>query len=148
MRKVNVGCGPYKMAGAINIDMNDVNSPEIVRDVRKGLPFDNDSVDEMYASHFLEHLNHIEMLDFLEESYRVLKAGACLNVVVPLLEPYTIDHVQVFAEWTFDPLEYPETPAHYGRVFKWTIESKRVKPPRPGNVSPFDELHFALRAVK
>lgn len=54
MRKLNLGCGPYKMEGHINIDCNPLHKPDIVRDVSRGLPFDDNSVESIVASHFLE----------------------------------------------------------------------------------------------
>jgi SAM-dependent methyltransferase len=148
MRKVNVGCGPYHQEGYINIDVNPRHSPDICRDVRKGLPFDDDSVDEILASHFLEHLDAVAMIEFIVESYRVLKGGGKLRIVVPLEEPYSLDHVQQFAEWSFDPLVFEETADYYQGTFRWKMADKIRRPPEPGGVAPFDSLHFSLVAVK
>lgn len=65
---------------------NDVNGKVVVHDLSKGLPFDNDSVDVVYHSHMLEHINRMDARAFLKENYRVLKPGGILRVVVPDME--------------------------------------------------------------
>ena len=58
------------------------------RDVTKGLPFDDMSVDYIYTSHLLEHLHKEDTMSVLKECYRVLKPGGILRVVVPDLKIY------------------------------------------------------------
>lgn len=45
------------------------------------LPFDDDSIDEIRASHILEHMK--EPLDFLQECNRIMKPGAIITIIVP-----------------------------------------------------------------
>lgn len=47
----------------------------LVRDLSKGIPFDADSVDVVYHSHMLEHLERDVAESFLREAHRVLKRG-------------------------------------------------------------------------
>jgi len=82
MRKLNIGCGPKHKEGFINIDIDDYGQ-EVIRDVRKGLPFDTESVDYIYSCHFLEHLDGEEASEFLKEAERVLKKGATMEIIVP-----------------------------------------------------------------
>jgi predicted SAM-dependent methyltransferase len=51
-----------------------------------GIPLPNASVDFIYASHFLEHLDNRAGQHLLEEALRVLKPGGVLRVGVPDLE--------------------------------------------------------------
>lgn len=51
-----------------------------------GIPLDDESVDFLYSSHFLEHLTKNNAKKLLRESYRVLKKGGILRVCVPDLE--------------------------------------------------------------
>ena len=106
MRTLNIGCGPYKLAGAINIDINPRQKPDIVRDVRKGLPFDDNSVSYIQASHFLEHLTCEDMMFVIEECYRVLTGGSQLFIRVPLLDFTSLDHLQILDEKSFDPMVF------------------------------------------
>ena len=83
MRKVNLGCGKDILPSWINIDRRDFGQ-EIVRDITKGLPFDDNSVDEIYACHSMEHIRTGEDLFFvMEEIWRVLKPGAEIFIRVP-----------------------------------------------------------------
>ena len=51
-----------------------------------GIPFNNDEIDVVYHSHFLEHLERKDAIEFLRENKRVLKKGGVLRVVVPDME--------------------------------------------------------------
>jgi SAM-dependent methyltransferase len=52
-------------------------------DVRRGLPLPDDSVDYLYASHILEHLERDEAMALIIDARRVLKPGGVLRIVVP-----------------------------------------------------------------
>jgi predicted SAM-dependent methyltransferase len=70
------------LKGFCNIDINEKVKPDIVCDVRK-LPFDDESVDFIYAGHLLEHLFCDKVPEYLKEWKRVMKKGAKLVIVVP-----------------------------------------------------------------
>jgi SAM-dependent methyltransferase len=60
---------------------------EIIRwDLRKGIPFTEDTFDVVYHSHFLEHLHRHSALLLLRDCHRVLEKGGMIRVVVPDLE--------------------------------------------------------------
>jgi len=52
-------------------------------DCCKGLPFDEESVEVLYSSHMLEHLDRSEASKFLKEAFRVLCPGGIIRVIVP-----------------------------------------------------------------
>jgi len=52
-------------------------------DVLGGLPFEDESIDVILASHFLEHLNREEGERFLKECFRVLKPKGVIRLSVP-----------------------------------------------------------------
>jgi SAM-dependent methyltransferase len=58
----------------------------LAQDLSKGIPFDSGSVDVVYHSHVLEHLDRPVARSFLEETLRVLKPGGLCRVVVPDFE--------------------------------------------------------------
>lgn len=58
----------------------------LIRDVRKQLPFADNSIDAIYASHLLEHLYHNEAEKLLRECFRVLSPGGVLRLMVPDLQ--------------------------------------------------------------
>lgn len=86
MKLVNLGCGDRFHSDWINVDLIP-NSKDVLQvDVVRGLPFPNESIDAVYASHVLEHLTKEEGLRLVSEAFRVLKRGGVLRVVVPDLE--------------------------------------------------------------
>lgn len=104
MRKLNIGCGPDKKDGYINIDYDSTFNPDIVRDIEKGLPFDDNSVDEIFCSHVLEHVK--DLIFVMNEFWRVLKSGGKLFILVP---PYDFEgafsdptHIRYFTPRTFE----------------------------------------------
>jgi SAM-dependent methyltransferase len=58
----------------------------ILWDLRKGIPFSDQSFDAVYHCHLLEHLDKEAAPWFLRECHRVLKPVGILRVVVPDLE--------------------------------------------------------------
>lgn len=70
---LNLGCGYRKMIGYINIDNRKEVNPDILCDVAKGLPYEDDSVDVIIAQDFLEHIPIGKTVSVVEEVYRVLK---------------------------------------------------------------------------
>ena len=83
--KLNLGGGNQKIPGFINIDR--LNGQEAFP-----LPaYADGSVDEIRASHILEHFGHREVPDVLKEWVRVLKPGGVLRVAVPDFD-YLVQH--------------------------------------------------------
>jgi predicted SAM-dependent methyltransferase len=87
--KLHVGCGKVKFPGWVNIDI-EPGAADLIIDVRKGLPFDDESVDYIYNEHFIEHLTYEECEKVLQEFWRVLKKGGVLRIATPDLD-YIID---------------------------------------------------------
>ena len=84
--RVNVGCGRVWHPDWVNLDHRPA-SPEIRRfDLRQPLPFADATVDAVYASHVLEHLDRAEGRKLLAECRRILKPGGIVRIVVPDLE--------------------------------------------------------------
>ena len=69
-----------------------------VHDLSRGVPFPSDSVDAVYHSHFLEHLDRVGAKNLLVEIKRVLKPNGIHRVVIPdfenLCRQYT-RHVEI-----------------------------------------------------
>jgi len=81
--KLNVGCGTDYKEGYIGIDRAKFTEHvDIVLDIeKKKLPFKDNSVDECYCAHVLEHVDRPELL--IEEMKRVLRPGGLLHIVSP-----------------------------------------------------------------
>lgn len=105
---INLGCGPIQPEGWINIDCSnrarlakhvpwldtfltqlklipptEFSKNTVVFDVRKALPFENDSVAGFYAGELLEHLMPKEAERLLRECFRALIPGGHLRINVP-----------------------------------------------------------------
>jgi Methyltransferase domain len=82
--KLDIGCGERKQDGHIGIDISPCPGVDHVMDVRKyPWPIDDAVVDGIYTSHFFEHLDGPERVDFMNECWRVMKTGAQMVVIVP-----------------------------------------------------------------
>jgi len=55
----------------------------LIHDVRKKLPFQDESIAAIYSSHMLEHLYFDQASRLLAECFRVLQPGGVLRIVVP-----------------------------------------------------------------
>ena len=75
---------PLKPRRAINFVSTGKNV--VAHDLKKGIPFADNSFDVVYHSHVLEHFPKVEALTFIRECYRVLRPQGILRVVVPDLE--------------------------------------------------------------
>ena len=82
--RINVGCGEVIEPGYTNIDLHH-DLADVKMDTR-ALQYPDDSVDEIYSSHLLEHFGKREIPVVLREWYRVLKVGGTLKLNLPNLE--------------------------------------------------------------
>ena len=79
--ELNLGCGFLHMQGAINVDIDPRCDPDMLVDVTKELPFDDNTFDAVHANSVLEHVFNYESL--MVEIHRVLKPECDLWAVVP-----------------------------------------------------------------
>lgn len=86
MKYLNVGCGNSYHKDWVNIDIK--SSSPLVRefDIRKGLPYESNHFEAVYASHVLEHMTLQEAENLISEMRRVLKENGIIRIVVPDLE--------------------------------------------------------------
>jgi hypothetical protein len=83
-RKIDFGCGSNKKDGFEGVDCIAFEGVDYVFDAGKDkFPFEDDSVEEAHASHFVEHLDAKERTHFVNELYRVMKKGATAQIIVP-----------------------------------------------------------------
>jgi predicted SAM-dependent methyltransferase len=85
MIKLHLGCGRRDFGPDwTHIDGGDFEHLEH-HDITN-LPYNDESVDVIYASHVLEYFDREEAVDVLREWRRVLKKGATLRIAVPDFE--------------------------------------------------------------
>lgn len=80
--RLNLGCGMNKRPGWVNVDGFDVCKPDMVHDLNAfPYPWDDNSVDEIYMNHVLEHIPM--WWEAFKECARIMKPGAYFQVNVP-----------------------------------------------------------------
>lgn len=85
--KLDIGCGANCISGFTGMDIRDCGQ-EIIWDARQGIPFPDSSVETVFTSHFIEHLDDDQGIDFIQECMRVLKPKGELKVRCPhVLDP-------------------------------------------------------------
>jgi len=108
--KLNLGCGLNAPSGWINIDASftarlskflgsgwvyrffcntmrrePIPWPKNIKilDVRKGLPYPDNSIVAIFSSHMLEHMTYQEASFVIKECYRCLVHGGVIRIIVP-----------------------------------------------------------------
>ena len=141
-RKINIGAGGENLFGFISIDIDPLTKPDIIRDIEKGLPFDDNSVDEIKCSHTLEHIKDLNFV--LKEFYRVCKNGAKIIITVPLMDASDMTHIRFFSKDTFrtltDPYYY-DKPYYFVGKYKEVCKSFK-------KLSTCEEMTIVLEVIK
>lgn len=105
--RLNLGCGSQFIDGWTNVDYSlgarlsrlpivgkfaselfhtKWDSRIFIHDLTRPFPWKGESIDYVYSSHTLEHLDRATGQFLLCECYRVMKRGAVIRIVVPDLE--------------------------------------------------------------
>jgi len=81
---LNLGCGPTKVKGFINIDSDAEHKPDKVLILGKDkLPFETETVSEVWCNHTLEHIEKHRHDDIFIEIHRVCKFDAHVYLSFP-----------------------------------------------------------------
>lgn len=82
--KVDFGCGPNTREGFVGVDSIPFDGVKYVFDAAHDTwPFEDNSIDEANASHFLEHLDQPERIVFLNTLWDKLKNGGKATIICP-----------------------------------------------------------------
>lgn len=87
--KLHVGCGRHRLPGWMNHDRH--------LDIRRTLPFGDESLKFILAEHVVEHVTPAEAWHFFKEARRVLKAGGALRIAVPCVDLIAARHDEDYA---------------------------------------------------
>ena len=98
--KLNLGCRNRPIAGFTGMDCDAHEGVDIVGDIADLSQFASESIEEIYASHCLEHFPHTQTLAVLSEWCRALNKGGKLYVAVPDFEAVmAVYRVNGLNEW-------------------------------------------------
>jgi SAM-dependent methyltransferase len=147
---IEIGCGSSpKIKDAITVDILDLSGVDIITDVSKGLPFNDNSVDEIHSYHFLEHVEDLQSL--FKEMYRVLKEdGLIIGTVPHFSNPYYYSdptHKIFFGLYTFSYFDKEQqlfkrkVPTFYSKEL---FHTKKI---RLGFTSPFPGRYIFKKAI-
>ena len=82
MKKINMGCG-WRNFGPDWIHIDGGNYDHLDYYNITDLPFENESIDLIYASHVIEYFDRTEAVNLLTEWKRILKIGSKIRLAVP-----------------------------------------------------------------
>ena len=80
--RLNLGSGPLPIEGWTSVDIFGMGA-DVTWDLRRGVPFRDESVDAVFLEHVLEHFRIEDVLDVLVECRRVLVPGGIVRIGVP-----------------------------------------------------------------
>ncbi len=86
MTKLHLGCGTKHLKGYTNIDIRYLPGVDEVNNIRFLRNYKENSVDEIYACHVLEHFGRWEYKEVLKRWNEILKPGGILRLAVPNFE--------------------------------------------------------------
>ena len=128
-RRLHLGCGTDIREGWINLDAHRLPGVDVVADLddcrNTPLPFPDESINEFFGSHVLEHLR--DPLAFMQELHRVASADATAVFRLPYgssddadADPTHVRRYFVSSFQFFSQLAY--TRADYGYRGDWKAE--------------------------
>ena len=102
--RLHVGCGHVIVSGWLNMSYE--KREEYGRLKKKNnafwlnyklpnrLPFEDESIQYLAGSHFIEHLDLNEGMEFFKEAFRIMKRGGMIHISCPDLDIYVQNYVQ------------------------------------------------------
>ena len=112
--KLHLGCGKNLMEGWLNIDIDRSVHPDVLLDLKFGLPMRAASASFIYSEHVLEHLSLESGQLLLNDCRHALMSGSVIRVAMPNLRKLVEYYLGDWREqgWVQDPaFSHMETPA-------------------------------------
>lgn len=81
--KLNIGCGKDIREGWLNVDCKAFHPDIVIWNLTDRWPVADGEVEEIHASHVVEHFKQGERCWVMNEAYRALKPGGKMTVIVP-----------------------------------------------------------------
>lgn len=95
-KKLNLGCGKDYKKGWLNVDVSTEYKVDVIADLNKKFPFNDNFAEEILISDILEHFTREDGETFLKECYRVLQFNGKITI-------RTHNIFQIFDQFQFDP---------------------------------------------
>lgn len=118
--KLNLGCGNKSVPGFTGVDKYHCEAVEIIADIEKRLPFDDETIEEVIMDNVIEHIFDIPKL--ISEISRICLKGATVTIFTPHFashaswrDPTHIHHLSYFS---MDHLEKSSVSHYMSNGFK------------------------------
>ncbi len=107
--RLNLGCGSEYREGWINIDIDPQWKTDILCDFEKGIPLEDNSIEQVFVKHVLEHVDPRKFNFVMSEIVRVCKKNAKVVIYCPYfscsITYKTVDHISPISYYTFDTIK-------------------------------------------
>ena len=105
--KLHLGCGREIREGWVNLDMLDLPGVDVVRDVLRGLPFNDETFEFIFSSNVLEHIPQSESIWIMNEIWRVTKFGGQFHCILPTAGTQTYyENPTHLSNWTANTISF------------------------------------------
>lgn len=94
MNKLHLGCGNKFLKGYKHVDLLDLPHIDYKTSIDDLSMIENESIDEIYACHVLEHTGRLKIDSTLKEWNRVLKKEGILRIAVPNFEAVVEEYLE------------------------------------------------------
>ncbi len=81
--RLNLGCGETKIEGHLGVDLYAPSADLKVDLFKFPLPWKDNSIESIMASHFCEHIPAKLRWPFFDECHRILRPGGVMQIAVP-----------------------------------------------------------------
>lgn len=98
VKKINIGSGRDIRDDYINVDHRQIDGVDVIADVRS-LPFEKGSLDEIYASHVVEHFTEKDAKEILAYWFTLLKKGGVIRIIVPNIDVMAREYAKGNLTW-------------------------------------------------
>jgi SAM-dependent methyltransferase len=113
--------GPLFMRGERLKHLTHLPDNILFHDLRKGIPFDSNSINVVYHSHLLEHLDRSAAKKLLLEAKRVLKPNGIHRIVIPDFEKLCRDYLFHVAACEKDPRQRASHEEFIGAIIEQAV---------------------------
>lgn len=145
LRKIQLGAGNSNSNEYINTDFYQIDNIDLQINLLEPLPFDNNSIEEFYSNHVLEHIKIINIDKLFEEIYRCLKPKGRFVSTLPDFEKAAMQFIKgenlynaTGSIWGCSTLGWQPEEAHI-HVYGWTKSSLKQK---------LEEKNFKIEKLK
>jgi SAM-dependent methyltransferase len=157
-KKAYLGCGKVPIEGYINVDYYPFPGVDIVADITKKLPFEDNELDYVFTQDTLEHIPPEFKVSLMNEIWRVLKNGGRMEHWIPNAgsrndfgSPSHLSHwnLQQFEHFDANSYRYEKDRDYEGFKGKFIkVLAEEVSPMDEYGRTVYQSIHVIYEAIK